>query len=177
MTTKIQQGTLTVTHTEVLVLNDAASSGNDHGASIINVFTIPAIKTIVQRIVEIPTAETGVLSLAPDERTVVPGTPFSTGYAAGHYDEDELVYLRLTNLDDTNHMELVFRDDSDDEFAVLLDHGQSYIYGCDRVTGSKATMEAAGAAVTTPPSLLDLADVTAIADAGSCDLEIYAAFI
>ena len=171
MVTTIVAGTLTVTITEAVVLNDADS--NDQGVSSTNQFTIGAVAKVVRRIVPISTTETGLLAFAADLLTA-PGTPQST-YVAGHHDLDNVRYIRITNKDDTNFVTLVFKSSSGAEFAVLVDKGQSFIYTCDDTGGAKLTMDASSTALTV--ALEDLADVTAIAGAGSVDLEVFVASV
>lgn len=162
---------MTVVLTETVVLPDA--EGNDHGVTAVNAFTIATIANIVKRIVPIPTTETGLLGFATDLLTA-PGTAFAT-YVAGHFDEDNVRYIRITNVDDTNHVTLLFRNTAANEFAVLLDAGQTFIFPCDNAGGTKLTMDAD--AVPLGPLLADLADITAIADTASVDLEVFVASI
>lgn len=169
MATTITPGTLTVTHTEVVVLTDGT---NDHGISLTNTFTLGSITTVKRAIVPVVNGdETGIMSFATNTVTAVP-VAFSEGYVLGHFDQDDVVYIRFTNLDDANHVALKFRNVDDDEFAVLLDFGQTYIYGCDRATGVVATMNASATALSSPPALADLEDITAEADSGAVDLEV-----
>lgn len=169
MTTTIVAATLTVTHTESLSLLDAES--NDHGTALTNTFTIAAVKEVVKRIVEVTTTETGLVSFAADEITVVGGTPFPVGYVAGHFDEDAVRYMRITNKDNLDKVTLKFRSGTK-EFAVILDAGQSFIFGADNAAGVVAAMDASATALTV--ALTGLDDITAVGDA-AVDLEIYIA--
>jgi hypothetical protein len=86
------------------------------------------------------------------------------------------VYIRITNLDDTNHVGLIFRNEDSDEFSVKLDKGQSFIYNGDLSGGVVDTMDSAATALT-PNTFADLVDITADADTASCDLELFVASI
>ena len=66
------------------------------------------------------------------------------------------------------------KNENDDEFAVKLDKGQSFIYNGDISGGVVDTMDAIDAAGLTV-SLGDLVNVTADADTASCDMEIFVA--
>ena len=83
------------------------------------------------------------------------------------------MYIRITNLDDTNHVTLTFKDEDNTEVALLLDKGQSFIYNGDLTAGVVNTMHASGSALTV--SLNDLVNVTALADTAACDLEVVVA--
>jgi len=169
MTTTLTPGTLTVTLTEAFTLADPGS--NDHGETITNVLTIGTLTALVKRIVPIPTTEVGLLSVAADLVTA-PGTPQDT-YVAGHFDQDTIRYLRITNLDDTNHVVMIFKSSGGAEFAVVLDAGRSFIYGVDNAGGAASTIDASATALTV--SLEHLADITAQANTATCQLEVFVA--
>ena len=97
----------------------------------------------------------------------------STAVAAGTFVESTVKYIRLTNLDDTNHITLTFKDEDATEVALLLDKGQSFIYNGDISAGVVNTMHAGGSALTV--SLNDLVNITALADTAACDMEIFVA--
>ena len=83
-------------------------------------------------------------------------------------------YIRITNLDDSNHVGLIFKNEDSDEFGVKLDFGQSFIYNPDREGGVVDTMDSAATAITAN-TFADLVDITAIADTASVDLEVFVA--
>ena len=84
--------------------------------------------------------------------------------------------MRFTNLDDTNHVTLTFKNENDDEFAIKLDKGQSFIYNGDMSGGVVDTMDGIdGTGLTV--SLGDLVNVTALADTAACDLEVFVACV
>ena len=156
MTSTVTAATLTVKITETISLN-----GTDQGAT--NTLTIASVNEISKRIVTATTTEQVILA-------------FGTAVAAGQFDETKVVYIRITNLDDTNHVGLIFRNEDSDEFSVKLDKGQSFIYNGDLSGGVVDTMDSAATALT-PNTFADLVDITADADTASCDLELFVASI
>ena len=153
MTSTLTAATMTVTLTESIELN-----GTNQGAT--NTLEIASIAEVSKRIVNIPTSEVQVVAMA-------------TAVASGTFVESTVMYIRLTNKDDTNHITLTFKDEDSTEVALLLDKGQSFIYNGDLSAGVVNTMHAGGSALTV--SLNDLVDITALADTAACDLEIFVA--
>ena len=156
MTTTLTAATLTVTLTEAVSLN-----GYDQGSK--NTLTIASVNEVNKRIVTAPTSEIEVVAM-------------STANASGTFIEGDVRYMRFTNLDDTNHLTLTFKNENDDEFAVKLDKGQSFIFNADLSGGVVDTMDGIdGTGLTL--SLGDLVNVTALADTAACDLEIFVACV
>ena len=153
MATTITNATLTVTLTESISLN-----GSEQGAS--NTLTIANIDEISKRIVTVPASEVTVIAMG-------------TAVSNGTFVESDVLYIRITNKDDANHVTLTFKDENNSEFAVKLDKGQSFIYNGDLAGGLVDTMDANGSALSL--ALADLVDVTAIADTAPVDLEIFVA--
>ena len=155
MTSTLTAATLTVKITESIDLN-----GKDQGGS--TTLSLASINEISKRIVTVTTTEVEVIAM-------------STTASTGTYIEGDVRYMRFTNLDDTNHITLTFKDEDNTEFAVLLDKGQSFIYNSDLSAGVVNTMHAGGSALTV--SLNDLVNVTALADTAACDVEIFVASV
>ena len=153
MTSTLTAATMTVTVTETINLN-----GMNQGSS--NTLSLASIAEVSKRIVNVPASEVEVVAMG-------------TAVAAGTFIESTVKYIRFTNLDDTNHITLTFKDEDNTEFAVLLDKGQTFIYNGDIAGGVVNTMHAGGSALTV--SLNDLVNVTALADTAACDLEIFVA--
>ena len=154
MATTVASATLKVTLKEDIVLN-----GRQQGSE--SVLSIPSINEISKRILTIPTSEIEIIAM-------------STAVASGTYIESDVRYIRITNLDDTNHITLTFKNENSDEFAIKLDKGQSYIYNGDMDGGGVDTMDAIdGTGLTL--SLGDLVNITALADTAACDLEVFVA--
>ena len=154
MTSTLTAATLTVKIHESISLN-----GKDQGAT--TSLSLSSINEISKRIVTVTTTEAEVVAM-------------STAASSGTFIEGDVKYMRFTNLDDTNHITLTFKNENDDEFAVKLDKGQSFIYNGDISGVVVDTMDAIdGTGLTI--SLGDLVNVTADADTASCDMEIFIA--
>ncbi len=148
---------MTVTITERLVLN-----GRDQGST--NTLSIASVSEISKRIV---TATTDKLELLA----------FGTAIGKGSYVKSDVRYMRFTNLDDTNHLNLFFTNESNDEFAIKLDKGQSFIYNCDTAGGTVDTMDANNAGAASSGQLADLVKISVQTDTASCDLEYIVASV
>ena len=156
MTSTLTAATLTVKIHESISLN-----GKDQGAT--TSLSLSSINEISKRIVTVTTTEAEVVAM-------------STTASSGTFIEGDVRYMRFTNLDDTNHITLTFKNENDDEFGVKLDKGQSFIYNGDISGGVVDTMDAIdGSGLTV--SLGDLVNVTADADTASCDMEIFIASV
>ena len=104
---------------------------------------------------------------------------FSAAVAsAGHYVAADVRYMRFTNLDDTNFITLTFRNQDNDEVAIKLDAGKSFIWVGDNSNGMTAVMNAtqdADAASST--NFGSLTNIQADADTSSCNLEMIVASV
>ena len=153
MTSTLTAATMTVTVTESINLN-----GMNQGAT--NTLSLASIAEVSKRIVNVPASEVEIVAM-------------STAVAAGTFVESTVKYIRITNLDDTNHVVLTFKSEGNHEFAVKLDKGQSFIYNGDVSGGVVDTMDASGSALSL--ALEDLVNITALADTAACDLEVFVA--
>ncbi len=151
MASTVTSATMTVTITEKISLN-----GRDQGNT--NTLSISGISEISSRIV---TATTDKLELLA----------FGAGIGKGSFVIADVRYMRFTNLDDTNHLNLFFTNSSDDEFTVVLDKGQSFIYNGDLSGGVAKTMDAASGTTASSGQSADLKKVSVQTDSDSCDLE------
>ena len=147
--------TLTVQISESLTLN-SRDYGGYHTATIANIVNVD------KRIETITTTESSVMT-------------FSTVVGPGQWIPAKVMYMRFTNLDDTNHITLTFANENDDEAAIKLDAGKSFMLCGDNSGGMVDVLDALDSALTY--SLGDLKSVTADADTASCDLELYVASI
>jgi len=155
MATTVTSSTLRVFINEKIKLNGEQFGGE-------TVLSIPSINEISKRIVTAQTTERQILAFD------------TAAIGAGKFIQADVRYVRITNLDNENHVTLTFRNHNDDEFAVKLDYGQSYICNADLADGTAATMDAIdGAGLTL--SLGNLVDITALADTAACDLEVFVA--
>ena len=158
---------LKVTIREELTLN-----GYDQGAN--NTLTISSINEISKRIVTATTTEAGLLGFL-SALSNVGVTANKVGYLAGILDDGDVRYMRITNLDASNHITLTFRDEDNTEYRMKVDAGHSFIYPGDNSGGLVDTMKAAGSALSS--GLADLVDITVDADTASCDVEVYVASV
>ena len=155
MASTITAATMTVTLTEEITLN-----GSQQGAT--NTIDIAAVNEVSKRIVAVPASEGTLIAM-------------STAVSNGTFIEGDVRYIRITNKDNANHVTLTFVNENSDEFAVLLDKGQSFIYNGDLAAGVVNTMDAESGALTL--SLGDLVSITAIADTAAVDLEVFVACV
>ena len=144
---------LKVKITETINLNGKNQGGTTE-------LVIPSINEVSKRIVTVSTTEATILT-------------FSAAVGQGTYVAANVRYMRFTNLDDTYHIMLTFKDVDNTEFRVKVDAGQSFIFNGDNSGGLVDTMKANGSALAS--GLADLYDVTADADTASCDVEIFIA--
>ena len=159
MASTITAAALTVSISESLTLNGVQQGGS-------NTFTISSINEISKRILTITTNESTIATMSG-----------AVG-SAGHYNDSTVMYMRFTNLDDTNFITLTFRNQDNDEVAIKLDAGRSFIWNADNSAGMvgvlNATQDADAASDT---ALGSLTNVQADANTGSCDLEMIIASI
>ena len=148
--------TMTVTLSEAISLNN-----KDYGSS--QTFSIASIANVSRRLVTVTTTEAVVMTIA-------------AAMAAGQHIAANVKYMRFTNLDDTNFLTLTFRNQDNDEVAIKLEAGKSFMWVGDDSNGMSAVMNAtedADAASST--NFGSLTNIQADADTGSCDLEIFVA--
>ena len=151
--------TLTVTHTEDITLN-----GQQFGGTSIKTFA--SINEIVKRILTITTTECVVAT-------------FSSAVAsAGHYVAADVRYIRFTNRDNTNFVTLTFRNQDNDEVAIKVDAGQSFVLNGDNANGMSAVFNATqDADAASDTAFGSLTNIQADANTGSCDLEMLIASV
>ena len=153
--------TLTVKVIEEITLNN--NSYNSERS-----LDISSVNEIVKRIVTVSTTETGLLGFA-----TASSTDLSKSYLAGQFDEDDVRYIRISNLDSSNHIILTFRDEDSTEFAIKVDAGHSFIYPGDNSGGVADTIKSAGSALAS--GIDNLTDITVDADTAACDVEVFVA--
>ena len=160
MTTTLTPGTLTATVTEAVTIN-----GVDHGSTNTKTYT-NVIAEITKRVITITTAESIIAT-------------FSAAVAsAGHYVAANVRYIRFTNKDDTNFITLTFRNQDNDEAAIKLDAGQSFIWNGDNSNGMTAVFNATqDADAASDTAFGSLTNIQADANTNDCDLEIFIASV
>jgi len=119
MASTITSSTLKVTITEQISLN-----GSDQGSR--NVLNISDIKDVFKRIV----------TIAADDDATVLVFKSTTAIADGAMDLQNVKYIRITNLDDSNSVGLSLQLDSDEDNSaanesctILLEAGRSFMMG------------------------------------------------
>ena len=111
--------TLNVTHTESITLN-----GQEFGGT--NTFSVTGINDVYKRIVTCPSGSDTTIAIFDSTEAI----------ADGSIDIQEAKYVRVTNLDDTNSVNLSIQLDSDEDDSganesatCLLAAGQSFVIG------------------------------------------------
>ena len=151
--------TLNVTHTESITLN-----GQEFGGT--NTNSVAGINEISKRIITITTTESVIATFS------------AAAASAGHYVAADVRYIRFTNLDTTNFITLTFRNQDNDEAAIKLDYGQSFVWNGDNVNGMTAVLNATqDADAASDTAFGSLTNIQADANTGSCDLEILIASV
>ena len=147
MATTINDATLTVTVSEDVKLN-----GQQVGSKITQ--TIAGINEASRRVFTVPTFETEILSL-------------SSSAGAGTYVTDNLQYIRISNLDDTNFVRLTFISGSSNKYDVKLPAERTAIFTSPSVSGSNT-----GSSF---DAFVDFDSMKAVADTASVDVELFVA--
>ena len=160
-------GTLKVKIQEEIILDNQDYSSK-------RVLEISSINAIVKRVVTASTTEAGLVGFL-SALSSVGVTANKVGYMAGMFDDGDVRYMRITNLDSSNHIMLTFRDEDNTEFRVKVDAGHSFIYPGDNSGGLVDTMKASGSALSS--GLADLVDITVDADTAACDVEVFVASV
>ena len=151
MATTLSAASLTVTLTESISLN-----GYEQGSS--NAVTIASIASVFKRIVAVPLTE---VTLYTNHASNVGGSTF---------DEDDVKYVRITNKDGTNFVDLIVANSENDEFCLRLKAGHSFV-----LWDQNDVLNADSGAVTPGAGMEGVASGTAIADTAACDVEVFIA--
>ena len=158
MATTIVPASMTVTITEAIVLNGQRQGGT-------NSKSFASIAEISKRIVTVTVTESTIAT-------------FSAAVASGNYIAASVRYIRFTNLDDTNFVTLTFRNQDNDEVALKLDAGQSFILNGDNANGMTAVLNATqDADAASSANFGSLTNIQADADTASVDLEMFIASV
>jgi hypothetical protein len=150
MATTVTNANLTVTLTDSVTLN-----GQAYGNT--NTLTIGSIDEVYNRVVEVPiSAFTSILQLG------------ATGQ--GSLDASNVKYIRVTNLDDTNYVNLkVFGTDT---MVIKLEAGKSFILGGVSFDAVDSSDIAQGAVSHNAAFVM-----SAEASVAACDVEVFVASI
>jgi hypothetical protein len=159
MASTVTAATLSVSITESIIRN-----GSQQGGTITKSFA--SINEISKRIMTITTNECTIAT-------------FSGAVASsGHFNDSFVRYMRFTNLDDTNFITLTFTNEDNDEVAIKVDAGNSFIWAADNSGGMVDVFNAtSNADAASDTALGDLRTIQADANAGTCDLEVFIASV
>ena len=158
MASTITASAMTVTLSESITLN-----GKNQGGTTTKTFS--SIAEISKRILTISTNEATIAT-------------FSAAVAStGHYNDGNVRYIRITNLDDTYFVTLTFRNDDNDEFAVKVDAGQSFILCGDNSTGMELIFNAIAGDAASDTAFGSLTNIQADAEASTVDIEMFIASV
>jgi hypothetical protein len=159
MASTITAANMTVTVSESITLN-----GRQQGGS--QTQTIASIAEISKRILTITTNESTIATMS------------GTVASAGHYNDSAVKYMRFTNLDDTNFITLTFRNQDNDEAAIKLDAGNSFMWFADNSGGMVGVLNATeDANAASDTNLGSITNIQADANTGNCDLEMIIASV
>ena len=157
MASTITAATLTVKITETISLN-----GVPHGG--INKSTFASIAEVSKRIMTITTNESTIVTMS------------GAVASAGHFNDSAVKYMRFTNLDDTNFITLTLRNQDNDEVAIKVDAGKSFMLAADNSGGMVAMFNATQDADSASDTALgSVTNIQADANTGNCDLEVFIA--
>ena len=150
----ISVATLTTTVSESITLNGAT-----YGNTITK--THGSVKVVRQQTVTVPTSEVTLFNCADSAAGVT-------------FDEDNIVYCRITNTDTANDLSLVFETTQGDEAMIKLIPGCTFLLNRFNLALEATT---AGAHVTpgTFAANADIVNITAIAATAAIDVELFIA--
>ena len=144
---------------KVKIQEDIVLDNQDYGSK--RTLEISSINEISKRILTITTTESTIATFS------------SAAASAGHYVAADVRYIRFTNKDTSNFITLTFRNQDNDEAAIKLDAGNSFMLFADNSGGMvgmlNATQDADAASDT---ALGSITNIQADANTGNCDLEM-----
>ena len=159
MASTVTAATLTVSLTESINIR-----GRNQGATTTQ--TVASINEIYKRILTITTNESTIATMS------------GAVASAGHFNDSAVRYMRFTNLDDTNFLTLTFRNQDNDEAAIKLDAGNSFMWFADNSGGMVGVLNATqDADANSDVALGSITNIQADANTGNCDLEIFIASV
>ena len=151
--------TLTVTHTEKLSLNGSQQGGT-------NIKTFTGINEVSKRMITITTNEAVIATFSG-----------AVG-SAGHFNDGNVRYIRFTNLNSTYFVTLTFRNQDNDEVAIKLDAGQTFIWNGDNSTGVEDTFNATqDADAASDTAFGSLTNIQADAESSTVQIEMFVASV
>jgi|TARA_R110001583_G_scaffold99391_1_gene244733 hypothetical protein len=110
-------------------IRETVTLQNNNKYDAYNRFTLDGINHVDKRIVRIPTSGTEILAL-------------SGSVGAGTFNEENVRYMRFTNLSTNNPIMLEFKNEDGDTFVTKVGQGLSFIYSGASGSGVINTMDA-----------------------------------
>jgi len=149
---------------KVKIQEDIILNNEDYSSK--SILNIGSVAQVIKRTVSVPTTESGLLGVA-----VTLETDLGKSYLAGQVAEVGTKYIRITNLDSTNYITLILKDEDNGEFAIRVDAGHSFIIPAGN--GLANMIDISSSALTV--SFEDLVDITAKANSSACSVEVFVA--
>ena len=110
-------------------IRETVTLSNNNKYDAYNRYTLEGINHVDKRIVRIPTSGTEILSLSGSGATQV-------------YKEEDVRYIRFTNLSTGNPVMLEFKNEDSDTFVTKVGEGLSFIYSGASGSGVVNTLDA-----------------------------------
>ena len=161
MASTVSASTLSVTVSEKITLNGVSRNGS-------TTLSVGSIREISSRIINVTNSSGGttLVSVAASAALVGPGK----------YDKTSVKYLRITNLDDTNFITVMFTDgdgagSGSHNWQLKLEAGKSLLLGDLSSVDSVSDIDSSVA------SLVAIAKILAKADTAAVDVELYVASV
>ena len=150
--------TLTTTVSESLILN-----GRNYHSTRIK--AISDITQVLTTIVECPTSEINIVTFA------------SAATGISTLDQDDIEYVRLTNLDTTNYITIGIEKESSTASVASfrLDAGRSFILATSNASAEHPQFFVSDAAHDSSATQIDIETITALANTAACKLEVFIA--
>ena len=151
---------------KVKIQEEILLDNQDYGSK--RILEISSINEISKRILTITTTESTIATFS------------AAAASAGHYIASDVRYIRFTNLEASggNFITLTFRNQDNDEVAIKLDAGQSFVWNGDNSNGMTAVFNATEDADSASDTAFgSLTNIQADANTGSCDLEMFIASV
>ena len=155
----IQASDLKISIRETITVN------NNKYDSFVN-HTISGINEVSKRIMSVPSESTQTIINIGDS------------VAGGSFVSSSIKYMRFSNLNDSslpNHVDLTFQNFDNDEFAVRLDYGGTFMYPATQTFGVSGSMDAIDANEANLTQMASLKSVEAKASGSVVDVEIFIA--
>ena len=127
--------------------------------------SIQNITQVLKTIVECPTSEINIVTFA------------SAATGISTLDQDDIEYVRLTNLDSSNFITIGIEKESSTASvaAFRLDAGRSFIVATPNTTTEHPQFFTSDAAHDSSATQIDIETITALANTATCKLELFVA--